>query len=720
MLSLLKCLLPRSFSAQCSYAIVLGALVGFAFGPRVVFLKPLGDILSRVTVLLVLPYLVFEIAGLFGSLGTPALRALVRGGGLLFGFGLLVAGVEITLLPLILPDISYSPPLDPRLLDAPVQRSLLDSFLPENIVEALANGNFTAVVLFSAALGLTVQRMDGKEEILAVLLPLRRLFTEFFILALDILTPVGILGIVAVTIGTQDPADTLKIAGLFVMLGVTLLANTLALFPGLYLAATPYSLRTLVRILRDPVIVGMTTGNIILALPMVCRNLEQFIHETSEGDDEQQRIDGLMAITSMGLLIFSLGEHLNLLFLPFAAWFKGAPLSVQQTLDLLVTSLPASLGAPGAAISEGLEKISLSGEMLNLYFLVSEWMMRIGCVETLVATTSGVLLLLAADRGRLRWRIPRVVGTVTISIGIGLGAGFLGHRLMLPLVGRAGTSAHLLRERPSLLSKLRPIVLEAPPEERVVGGATQPDGRILRAGIVTNNPPWVFRGKDGEWVGFEIDLLKSICRVIDSKLELLPGSLSNLETLLVSNRIDCVVGGIAEGADLKTHSHNRIFYGEYPLAVLVRDSDLRDRIGRLDKQSDEEVRIAVVRFNEDRAAQWTARNYLTHPDTRLRIRWLPIDSVMEFIEAKSPTADALLTTAEAGISLAILHTDHTMLPVFGSGIRQRMIILISDSFPGGVAAAENFMGQITALGVQRKLWDYWFRLRDPEEKSETH
>lgn len=85
MMNLLKRLVPRSFAAQCGVALGLGILLGLGFGPRIAFLKPLGDILARVTLLLVLPYLLFELSGLFGSLNAQALHALTRGGGFLSG-----------------------------------------------------------------------------------------------------------------------------------------------------------------------------------------------------------------------------------------------------------------------------------------------------------------------------------------------------------------------------------------------------------------------------------------------------------------------------------------------------------------------------------------------------------------------------------------------------------------------------------------------------------
>jgi len=644
----------------------------------------------------------------------------MRGGGLLFGFGLLVASAEIVLLPLILPDLPYSPPFDPRLLETPAHESLLEAFLPENIIEALAHGNFTAIVLFSATLGLTLQGLDRKEEILAVVLPIRRLFTEFFVLTLNLLTPIGVLAIVAVSIGTQDPTNAQKLVGLLGIYTVSLLVNGAVLYPGLYLACTPFGLRALTRLLRDPLIITVTTNNILLALPMLCRNLEQFIIETREEDeDEKSTIDGLTAIVSLGLLVFALGEQLNLLFLPFAAWFKGTPLSVDQTLRMLVTALPAALGSPGAAIAEGLGKLNLPREMLSLYYVVYDWISRIGCVETLISTTTGVLVLLAGERRRLRFRIPMILGTVVVSIAVGLGAGFLGNRMLTPFLGDAGTSPDLILGRPSLMPKQPPILLEVPPPALPPGNAVHASGRRLQAGIITNSPPWVFLNRQGDWVGFDIDLLKSISRMLDARLELLPGSLSDLEGLLASNRLDCVVGGIGQGSLLQTPAQRWIDYKEVPLALLVRDKDIRDRVARLDSNSNEEIRVAVVRTGGDRATELVVRSHLTRPETRLRVRFIPIDGVMDFIKADRPPADVLLTSAEAGSSLAILHPDHAMLPVFGKDLRLRLVFLISDRFPGGVEGAEALMSQATALGVQQRLVDHWFRLLDPEDGDAT-
>lgn len=85
---------------------------------------------------------------------------------------------------------------------------------------------------------------------------------------------------------------------------------------------------------------------------------------------------------------------------------------------------------------------------------------------------------------------------------------------------------------------------------------------------------------------------------------------------------------------------------------------------------------------------------------------------MDFIGVQQPPGDVLLTTAEAGSSLAILHPDQAMLPVFGSEVRVKSLLLISDAFPGGSEAAADLLSQLSSLGVQDRLRDYWFRFRE--------
>ncbi|MFM7215708.1 MAG: transporter substrate-binding domain-containing protein, partial [Verrucomicrobiota bacterium] len=318
----------------------------------------------------------------------------------------------------------------------------------------------------------------------------------------------------------------------------------------------------------------------------------------------------------------------------------------------------------------------------------------------------------AAERRCLRWRIARVLGTLVLATALGLGSALLGHSLLSRFLDGAGTRPETLLDRPSLFPNLRPVIIEVSPQTGLPDVPRQPADRCLRAGVVTNNPPWAFLNRQGEWVGHDIDLLKGLARTLDTRLELLPGSLTQLEGLLGSNRLDCVVGGILPGVASSIPFQNRIDCEDLPLAVLVRDRDIPNRVELLNQDSKRELRIAVVESVEDRATRLVVRNHLTRPETRRRVRFVPIGSVMDFISAKDPPADVLLTTAEAGSSLAILHPHYSMLPVFGAEVQVKSLLLISDTFPGGNQAAENLLSQLASLGVQSRLRDYWFRLRD--------
>jgi Na+/H+-dicarboxylate symporter len=71
-------LIPRSFVAWTFVAIGAGLVCGVIFGPRCAVLNPLGDVFVRAYALVLLPYLIFEIIGIFGGLRRESLVALVK------------------------------------------------------------------------------------------------------------------------------------------------------------------------------------------------------------------------------------------------------------------------------------------------------------------------------------------------------------------------------------------------------------------------------------------------------------------------------------------------------------------------------------------------------------------------------------------------------------------------------------------------------------------
>jgi polar amino acid transport system substrate-binding protein len=66
----------------------------------------------------------------------------------------------------------------------------------------------------------------------------------------------------------------------------------------------------------------------------------------------------------------------------------------------------------------------------------------------------------------------------------------------------------------------------------------------LRAGVATF-VPWVMRSKDGELIGFEIDIAKKIAADMDMEIEFVPTAFSGIIPALIAGEFDIIMTGIS-------------------------------------------------------------------------------------------------------------------------------------------------------------------------------
>ena len=89
------------------------------------------------------------------------------------------------------------------------------------------------------------------------------------------------------------------------------------------------------------------------------------------------------------------------------------------------------------------------------------------------------------------------------------------------------------------------------------GGDTKPDNTIV-IGLDDEYAPMGFRNKNGELIGFDIDLAKEAAKRMNVTLELLPIDWNNKENELESGRIDIIWNGL----DITPERKERILYSK--------------------------------------------------------------------------------------------------------------------------------------------------------------
>ena len=708
-------LLPRSIGGQCILGLVLGLLAFLLLGPRVAVLNPLGQIFLRASQIAVMPYLICELVGSLGSLQSASMRLLSRTGGLVLLAILASGALTVVFLPALLPALTSSVFFSPEMLQPPDPPDLVSTYLPFNIFSALADDNFPAVVLFAAVLGVLVQGLPRRELLLEPLEQLRLLFRRLNKLVARI-APLGILGLTATTLSTLSPELLLRSQALLVLNLVALVLLVVLGFTAI-VTLTPFDLAASWRILRGPLALTASSANLLIALPLLNESLrEEFLRLEPNADPHRQEraLEEISALMPVGFALPNLGQVVSLLFLPFAAWFVDRPLSLSDLLTMLATGIPAVTGGLKSAVRQELQQLGLPANLIGLVQINGEWLYRQEKVLSLLGLALLVILVVSASLGVLRFRPWPMLrgGALLAALAIGLGGG---SRALLAR-NLAGTyrNDRMLLSRPTTEASV-PLLLRActtlkPAPIRVDSVQRR---QVLRVGVRSDQPPWVFRNGAGTLVGFDVDLAKALARHLGVRLEVCEAPLPQLQTLLSQQRLDLAMGGIQ---DLPLRSLRFLVSGGYQtvhLALVAPDGRVPMLQNLAGAPLGRPLRLAAVdRDLITPAVRDQIAAQLGAPGRPAAVTIQTVPSMSSFLQLTS-RYDALITTAEGGASWAVLHPQMTMLPLFGNSLPSELVVLVGGSDRGFLDFVDDWLARQESRGRLDMLFRHWVQVAGP-------
>lgn len=207
---------PRQIGNQCLVMLALGTLFGWLAPTQTTWLKPLATVFLQASQIVVMPYLICELIVGFGRLRSGSLTVLARRGGLVL-LGLWIAGAVMVIgLPLFLPPLVTSEFFHAGLFERTEPANILTTYLPDNIFAALAADNFPAVVLFSCLLGILLQGIDERDQLLGPLTVIRQLFSRMNKLVVKLI-PYGIFALIALNVARLNGDQLIRMQGLIAL-----------------------------------------------------------------------------------------------------------------------------------------------------------------------------------------------------------------------------------------------------------------------------------------------------------------------------------------------------------------------------------------------------------------------------------------------------------------------------------------------------------------------
>lgn len=350
-------------------AMVLGAVVGLAFGEAAAQLKWIGDIFVRLIRMLVIPLVfttivtgVISIADVrrLGSIGVKTFL-------LYFVTTLLGACLGLALGSLIKPGVGVVLAAAEPAAQVKEAASISEQFLaiiPINPVAALANGDMLAVIFFAMLFGASLL-MAGKQasplnavfdSAAAAMQHLTRLVME--------VAPFGVFALIAWVAGTSGPSTFVNVGllALCVLIGCTL--QVLLVHGGLVRLAAGLPALPFFRDIADAVVVAFSTSSSAAALPVVMRVAEKNLGVGKAVSSTSLPIGATISMDGTAMYVGLLAM--------FSAQAFGVELSWTQYVMIVLSTAIVAIGSapiPSAALfllAGVLQVVGLSAEQTAL------------------------------------------------------------------------------------------------------------------------------------------------------------------------------------------------------------------------------------------------------------------------------------------------------------------------------------------------------------------
>jgi Na+/H+-dicarboxylate symporter len=354
------------------------------FGEYCRSLRVVGDAFIKLLQVTVLPYITISLILGIGSLTGAQARALARKGGtLMLGFWA-IALLMVVVMPLSFPHWQSAAFFSASLVEPPRPTDFLDLYIPSNPFRSLADNVVPAVVLFSLLVGIALMGVKEKSRLLRGL----EIATEALggVTKLIVrLAPVGFFAIVASATGTLGVEEFGRLHVFLLAYIVGALFLTFWLLPLLVTLATPFSYREVLGVSRDALIAAFVTGNLFVVLPVLTQRVKELFRQRAlQRDTTESYVD---VVVPVAFNFPNLGEVLLLMFVFFAAWFSGLPLTAGQYPGVLGTGLLSAFGSLNIAIPYLLDLLKLPADLFQLYLIA-------GLVTSWFATLLGAMGLL--------------------------------------------------------------------------------------------------------------------------------------------------------------------------------------------------------------------------------------------------------------------------------------------------------------------------------------
>jgi ABC-type amino acid transport substrate-binding protein len=533
----------------------------------------------------------------------------------------------------------------------------VDLFIPSNPFHSLANNIVPAVVLFSVFLGVALVGVERKQVLLDVFAVAKEALASAtkFVVGL---TPYGIFAIAANTAGTLNIEQFTRIQVYLITYVAVALLVALWVLPGLVSALTPFGYREVLGPTRDALITAFMTADLFIVLPILIQACKELLDRHRLVDETTRALPDVIVPTSFNFP--HTGKLLSISFILFAGWFADAAVPVAEYPRLALTGLLTFFGSLNAAVPFLLDLFRIPADTFQLFLATGVINSRFGALLAAVHTVAVALLGSAAIVGGLRFNPARVLRYLVLTIV--LSAATIGGLRMLFNTALKPTFAgeeSVYSMRPLMkhqeARRIKPVDL-GDAVEKPAGSAVDSIKKrgVLRVGVLADRLPFVFVNRDGNLVGFDVEMAQLLAHDLGVKIEFVEmEDMTVLWRLLATGRIDLAMTGMAVTPERAGEMLFSEPYLDETLAFVVKDQ-LREEFSSWATIRD----LGAFPVTIPDSPYYIDRVKTRAPALKLQV----VDTIKQIEDGlKKGTVDAVVLPAERGSVLTLLYPKYTVV-----------------------------------------------------------
>ena len=650
--------LPRmTSSTKILVGLAAGVIVGLFFGEHAAVLKVVADGFVKLLQMTVLPYITISIVTSLGILSFDQVKTLgLRAGVVLIGLWCL-ALVFTFLLPLAFPTTETASFFSTTLVERRRPFDFVDLFIPSNPFYSLANNIVPAVVLFSVFVGVALIGVERKQTLLDVFAVAKQALSNVTKFVVGLM-PYGIFAIAANTAGTLNLEQVARIQVYLITYVAVALLVALWVLPGLVSALTPFRYSEVLGPTRDALITAFMAADLFIVLPILIQACKDLLEQHRLVNEQTKSLPDVIVPTSFNFP--HTGKLLSISFILFAGWFADAAVPVTEYPRLALTGLLTFFGSLNVAVPFLLDLFRIPADTFQLFLATGVINSRFGSLLAAVHTVAVALLGSAAIVGGLRFYPARVLRYLVITIV--LSAATIGGLRMLFNTALKPTFAG-----EELVHTMRPLMTQQ--EARIIKqgelgeSADKPAGSVidsikkrgvLRVGVLADRLPFAFVTRDGNLVGFDVEMAQLLARDLGVKVEFVEmEDATALPRLLATGRIDIAMTGVLVTPERAGEILFSEPYLDETLAFVVKDQ-LREEFSSWPTIRD--LGAFPVTIPD-------SLYYIDRVKSRAPALKLQVADTFKQIEdgLKTGTLDAVVLPAERGSVLTLLYPKYTVV-----------------------------------------------------------